>query len=322
MLRLVPLAILGSVLLAAGEARPAALTVSITSISARSNSAAVSFGASGPVRTYIEYGQDNQYGLWTKTTAPQSSGRILLGALEPNRTYQFRLVASSGTELVYGAGSFRTRPMRLTSVATTTGNALFVDTQALFPRMVFQTCAYYYDSALAAGINVFMGNACTPTAQLDLLAGRAYSVVALTNRGLRGRGLIGWFQHDEPDGFGLTSLPLPPSSRATGRVTFLTLTDHFSSRAAPLPVGKAVYPKLISRANVIGFDTYPLQTRCSGDFTYVYDMQKELVGLAAGKPTFQWIESGPMGKCPGHDPTPATIRAETWLAIAGGARGI
>jgi hypothetical protein len=52
-------------------------------------------------------------------------------------------------------------------------------------------------------------------------------------------------------------------------------------------------------------------------------MQREIVQLARGKPTFQWIEAGPMEHCRANeDPTPAVVRAETWLAIAGGARGI
>jgi len=51
-------------------------------------------------------------------------------------------------------------------------------------------------------------------------------------------------------------------------------------------------------------------------------MQRDLVALAAGKPTYQWIEAGSLGRCPGFDPSPATIQAEVWLAIAAGARGI
>ncbi len=52
-------------------------------------------------------------------------------------------------------------------------------------------------------------------------------------------------------------------------------------------------------------------------------MQRELIALTGGKPTFQWIEAGPMEHCRSNvDPTPAVVRAETWLAIAGGARGI
>jgi hypothetical protein len=54
----------------------------------------------------------------------------------------------------------------------------------------------------------------------------------------------------------------------------------------------------------------------------VFEAQRELVALARGKPTYQWIEAGPMEFCAGLDPSPALVRAETWLAIAGGARGI
>jgi hypothetical protein len=73
----------------------------------------------------------------------------------------------------------------------------------------------------------------------------------------------------------------------------------------------------------VGFDTYPLEVRCTiSQLDNVYSMQRELVQLAQGKPTFQWIEAGPMEHCPGVAPTPTTVRAETWLAIVGGARGI
>ena len=54
----------------------------------------------------------------------------------------------------------------------------------------------------------------------------------------------------------------------------------------------------------------------------MYDAQRELVDLAAGKPTFQWIEATQMEICLGLEPSPAIVRAETWLAIAGGARAI
>src|SRR5438477_472908 len=106
---------------------------------------------------------------------------------------------------------------------------------------------------------------------------------------------------------------------------FLTLTNHFYSRAAPLPQGRALYPPLVANADVIGFDLYPLQSWCRFDsFGDVYDAQQELVRLAQGKPTFQWIEARAMDCAgdPALDPTPATVRAETWLAIAGGAHGI
>ena len=52
-------------------------------------------------------------------------------------------------------------------------------------------------------------------------------------------------------------------------------------------------------------------------------LQRELVGLAGGSPTFQWIEASTW-KCkrPPLRVTPMTVRAESWLAVAGGARGL
>jgi hypothetical protein len=56
------------------------------------------------------------------------------------------------------------------------------------------------------------------------------------------------------------------------------------------------------------------------------DAQHELGTTSGGKPTFQWIEVAPMEhKCNEDrqlDPTPDTVRAETWLAVAGGAGAI
>ena len=75
-----------------------------------------------------------------------------------------------------------------------------------------------------------------------------------------------------------------------------------------------------------GVDLYPLQVWCRRDaFRAVYEAQRELAALAGPRATFQWIEAGRMEFCRGRaevDPTPLTVRAETWLAIAGGARGI
>src|SRR5262249_48508122 len=108
-----------------------------------------------------------------------------------------------------------------------------------------------------------------------------------------------------------------------GKVTFLTLTDHFAPYMAPPHAGRGIYPGWFSRADVIGFDTYPIEGRCRFDLIpWVYNLQKTLIQMAGAKPTFQWIEAGPMEKCFKVDPTTASVKAETWLAIAAGARGI
>ena len=201
---------------------------------------------------------------------------------------------------------------------------LLVNGNPIFPRMVWRQCPTYYPTSIGAGINLFLGVSCAgPDEQLDMLAGRALSTVDAKTPGISGPGLVGWHHPDEAD----VSVGDPaklPTPKANGRVTFLTLTDHFSDRAAPPPNGKGIYPGFYERADVIGFDTYPVEVRCTVEqIDNVYWMQRELVAQTDGKPTFQWIEAGPMEHCRGNeDPTPTIVRAETWLAIAGGARGI
>jgi hypothetical protein len=82
----------------------------------------------------------------------------------------------------------------------------------------------------------------------------------------------------------------------------------------------------VSRADVVGFDLYPLSHLCQHPaFTLasVYREQRDLVELAAGRPTFQWIEASAIdGTCGAAPVSPAALRAEVFLAIAGGASGI
>ena len=136
--------------------------------------------------------------------------------------------------------------------------------------------------------------------------------------------VIGVFYPDEPDGQGLTAKTMATIDPEAG-VRFLTLTNHFYSGAAPLAQGRGVYPGLIAKADMIGFDLYPLQSWCRPErLVDVYHSQRELVDLAQGKPTFQWIEAAGM-TCPHGGATavtPQTVRAESWLAIAGGAKGL
>jgi hypothetical protein len=140
--------------------------------------------------------------------------------------------------------------------------------------------------------------------------------------------VIGWYYRDEWDAFLESTVERRELADAIvaprpGRLGFLTLTNHFYSRAEPLPQGKGMYPLLFTIPDVIGFDLYPLQGWCRPSFGDVFDAQRELSGASGGKPTFQWIEVTRMeqvcGKVAALDPSPATVRAETWLAIAGGA---
>ena len=201
---------------------------------------------------------------------------------------------------------------------------LRVNGNAIFPRMVWRQCPTYYPTSIGAGINLFLGVSCaTEDEQFSQLRGRAMSTVDAKTPGISGPGHVGFHLQDEAD-VSVGDAKKLPQPKANGRVTFLTLTDHFSQRAAPPPNGKEIYPEFFKSADVIGFDTYPIEVRCNIELLdNVYWMQRELITLTGGKPTFQWIEAGPMEHCrENEDPTPEIVRAETWLAIAGGARGI
>ena len=307
---------------ASGGARTA-LTVTATSVDARSSSAVVGWRTSSTATVVVAYGLTDDFGVWSKATVG-TAGQALLGGLEPGTTYRYRVIARTGTARAETRGTLTTAPIAAWTTATTTANALFLDWQPFFPRMVWKECPWAYQASLAVGVNLFMGGCGSGAAQLAALGGRAYSVLdAHESAGVAGRGLIGWYQPDEADDSGAALAPLQPS-RQTRRVSFLTLTNHFFSAAAPLPQGNPSYPKLIAPVDSVGFDLYPLQIWCRRAYQAVFQAQRELVALAAGKPTFQWIEAATWNECNGKGlyPTAQTVRAETWLAIAGGARGI
>ncbi len=309
-------------LLAAGRAGAAGFAIGSVTVEPRTSSAAISWRSSEPAQAVVELGLSEDYGIWSNVVTG-TAARVVAGGLEPSTTYRFRVVARTGSRRAESKGSFTTRPIGDGTGATTTPNALLVDGQPFFPRMVWKECPSGFPSSLGAGINLFMGGCGSARAQLDALTGRAYAVTDAAERGFSGRGLVGWHQPDEADEHGgADGLAALPPSRQSGRVSFLTLTNHFYSGAAPLPQGRGMYPALIARAEMIGFDLYPLAIWCRRAFLSVYDAQRELEALAPGKPTYQWIEAAPMTGCNRFIPTPDSVEAETWLAIAGGARGI
>jgi hypothetical protein len=316
------------------------------SVAAGSLTAEIHWSVAAPSRVVVEYGLDERYGVWSamSVTSGAASGSTILKGLEPNTQYSYRVLARTGdqpTSEVRGSFSTGAMPVQVsaslgslptsfappprfgTPPAQARAANLMVNGSPFFPRMVWRQCPYAYPMSLEAGINVFLGVYCAePEEQFASLASRALSTIDHGQRGFAAPGLVGFHLPDEVD----VTLPHArelPSSNVAGRVTFLTMTDHFSARKAPPPGGRGVYPGLIARADVVGFDSYPLEERCRPDTIHqVYDLQRDLVAMAPGKPTFQWIEAGPMEKCFRYDPTPEIVRAETWLAIAGGARGI
>jgi hypothetical protein len=191
--------------------------------------------------------------------------------------------------------------------------------------MSWGECTDGFETSLPVGTNLYAGNRCGGLeAQLPALGDHALSAAVQGEPVPEPGSVLGVFYPDEPDGRGLTAKTMATIDPQAG-VRFLTLSNHFYSGAAPLAQGRGIYPGLVAKADVIGFDLYPLQSWCRPErLVDVYYSQRELIELAKGKPTFQWIEAAGM-TCPHEGPTavtPQTVRVESWLAIAGGAKGL
>jgi hypothetical protein len=298
-----------------------------------SSSARITWRTNVPTQTQTAFGLDAPT-IWAQ---PSGQGVVehqsVLEGLDYSTTYQVYLHAVDEWNRAETATlSLTTGPMPGTSSARTSGDNIIVDDRAFFPTAVWAACSDGFGANIDDGINLFMGDGCEDDMKLPgRLDGRAYSIVDTENIDATGRGAIGWYYPDEWDAFLESSVKRSELEKTivgprAGRVSFLTLTNHFYSRAEPLPQGKGMYPVLFSIPDVLGFDLYPLQVWCRPAFADVFDAQTELHTGSGGKPTFQWIEVAPMEHpCKKHaelNPTPVTVRAEAWLSIGGGADGI
>jgi hypothetical protein len=260
-----------------------------------------------------------------------TSHTATVSGLTAASTYHLDVTATTADGRSSVSQFLLTTPALFGPVSASTGNgAVLLDGQPTFPKLVWDQCPDAVAGNLAVGIDFFMGNGCGSSSQLATwLSGTAFAIGDAKETASARAGSVGTFLPDEWD----THLPndfsaadanrlIPPSPGSGPR--FLTLTNHFYRHAAPLPQGRGMYPGLAASADVLGFDLYPLQNWCRFDsFGDVFDSQLDLVALARGKPTFQWIEARQMD-CSGAqlDPTPETLRAEAWLSIAGGAHAI
>ena len=302
---------------------PAPQTFSIANVAAPSPSAYSAhlvWTTSEPAVATLQWGPTGmQPLLWTDAPQSTTTHDVMLDALAANTSYTVNVTAQSiSGKRATTVFNFRTAPPP-TSLTSSVENAMIrVNGGAFFPLMSWMACPDHWTLSVADGIDLFGGNQCTGLAALASgIAGQALAAGTSDDPPVDGPALIGSFYPDEADARGLTSL----TPTGTG-LHFLTLTQHFFTGAAALPDGRGMYPSLIAPTDVVGFDGYPLQELCRRDFlTSDFDAQQQLVELAAGKPTFQWIEVREL-KCPTVPVTNATIRAESWLALAGGAHGL
>jgi hypothetical protein len=292
--------------------------------------ATIAWRTSVPSSSRIAYGLDAPV-VWTDASSDSTSHQATVSGLTFSTSYKLAVTAENAGGQAPIAEFLLTTPALSGPVQMTTADgAILLNGQPSFPRMVWGQCPDAVNGNLAVGIDVFMGNNCGTGATLaSWLSGRAFVLGNAQAPAAARAGSVGVHLPDEWDTFLPNDLTLadvlrmaPPTPDSGPR--FLTLTNHFYSGAAPLPQGKGMYPALAAGADVLGFDLYPLQNWCRYDsFGDVFDSQVDLVALARGKPTYQWIEARRMD-CHGEqlDPTPETVRAETWLAIAGGAHAI
>jgi hypothetical protein len=182
------------------------------------------------------------------------------------------------------------------------------------------------------GVNLIVNESCPSVSagdQLGAVRRNALAVLPIADRSPRGAALAGWSFPDEPENNGWTPDTLRnahpfPRGGPDGLLSFVTTgAGFFRSPYTSPKVAPDVYRQFAHLADVAGFDLYPLG-HCSNDLSAVYNAQRAFGSLVGAMPTFQWIETGPIrpGYCGGFQMTAAELRAEVWLAIAGGARGI
>jgi hypothetical protein len=289
-----------------------------------SYSASVGWTTSEPSTGTVQWGPAGvEPVLWDTAGTLGTRHEVMLSGLASSTTYRVLIAASSAAkENAHTEVSFTTAPAPQQLRGEVRDGVLLVNGDPFFPLISWQQCPVQWQASLDVGVNLFAaGSPCAnPASTLDALKGRA--LIAGVDGEPPVPGLLGWFYPDEADARGFTGASLPALPAG---VRFLTITAHFASATAPLPSGRGMYPGLVAAADVVGFDLYPLQELCRRDLLPVaFDAQQELEALAPAKPTFQWIEVRGMrcGNTPDTSISPATIRAESWLALAAGAHGL
>jgi len=300
-------------------------TISLTPFSAT-----IAWRTNVPATSRIAYGLDAPV-LWTAPNIASTEHQATLTGLTFSSSYKVAVTAVNEGSPQRVEEYVLTTPALSGPVQMTTSNGvILLNGQPSFPKLVWDQCPDAVAGNLAVGIDLFMGNGCGTGADLaKWVSGRGFVLANAQAPAAARAGSVGthlpdeWDTHLPGDLTTADALRLVPEIPGSGP-RFLTLTNHFYSRASPLPQGKGMYPALAASADVLGFDLYPLQNWCRFDsFGDVFDSQLDLVALGRGRPTFQWIEARRMD-CMGDqlDPTAETVRAEAWLSIAGGAHAI
>ncbi len=201
-----------------------------------------------------------------------------------------------------------------------------------------------------AGINLYVGLWRGPTgAQLAALREAGMKVICEQNQvGLAHRDdptIVGWMHGDEPDnaqplgewrGYGP---PIPPAQIVAD---YERLRQRDPTRPVFLNLGQGVawddwhgrgvrsrhpedYPEYVKGSDIVSFDIYPVthdRPAVSSNLWYVARGVERLVRWTGGaKPVWCCIETTRISH-PTAKPTPHQVRAEVWMALIHGARGL
>ena len=317
---------------------PEPLTISDTQILATSSSSVqVAFKTSLPAQTRVSYGIGTPV-VWSDASSGDTlDHQATISGLAFSTTYQLWLHAVDEYGQTQAAAlTVATAPMSDQTVATTSGSKILLNGNPFFPITVWGQCSDGLGSSVADGINLFMGDGCGAKQQDRQLAanvgGRAYSVVSADDARTGGRGVIGWYFPDEWDAFldsNVTRADIADQipDGQPGKISFLTLTNHFYSHAAPLPQGRGMYPLLYSPSPTSSAST-SIRCRCGASRPSATSWTRSASSAAppAGSPrssgsrSRRWSTPAATTRRSTRHPRPSS--AETWLAIAGGADGI
>ena len=238
------------------------------------------------------------------------------------------LLAAAATLAVPATAAAHTAAIR--------GGHVVVDGKPFFPIMQWLQCPWLFPQNAALGVNVFLGKGCGGTSDADELAAaesaHAFSVLPATGVA-SGSSLLGWHFADEPDMNGIRPAVIAAQYRENRRrnptlLNFLTVTEGFAATQRPpswMHGSRAPYEAYARATDLIGTDVYPIYGWCRPDWiARVADVQRQLVRIAHGRPTFQWIEAASTSSqfCSGRGVKPTELRAEVWMAVTNGATAI
>lgn len=221
---------------------------------------------------------------------------------------------------------------------------------AFFPIAVWLQPPSKAQAYLNAGVNTYVGLWRGPTeSQLAALKQAGMKVICEFNdvarRHLDDPTIVGWMHGDEPDnaqslpggqGYGP---PIPPERIIQD---YQKLKHEDPTRPVLLNLGQGVawdgwhgrgvrtnhpedYPEYCKGGDIVSFDIYPVvhdRPQVSGKLWYVAAGVERLVKWTEGrKPVWNCLECTRISH-PTAKPTPHQVRAEAWMAIIHGSRGL